>query len=84
MKVNITIDDELMARIDKYADDNYTTRSGLVALACSQYLNSEEVKKAIVDMAVSFRRIADNNNISDEDKKCLEHYQYMSQMLVGK
>ena len=27
MKVNITLDDELMARVDRYADENYMSRS---------------------------------------------------------
>ena len=43
MKVNVSIDEELMARIDRYADENYMSRSGLITLACTQYLNQFEV-----------------------------------------
>ena len=33
MKVQISIDDELVKRVDNYADKNYLTRSGLISLA---------------------------------------------------
>ena len=36
MKVNISLDDELMKRLDDYADRNYMSRSGLISLACTQ------------------------------------------------
>ena len=39
MKVNVTLDDELMQRVDNYADRNYMSRSGLISIAVTQYLN---------------------------------------------
>ena len=43
MKVNITLDDELMARVDRYADENYMSRSGLISLATTQFLNQYDI-----------------------------------------
>jgi metal-responsive CopG/Arc/MetJ family transcriptional regulator len=84
MKVGIALDDELMKRIDAYADENYMSRSGLISLACTQFLNAADVTKAIKDMALAMRKIADTGNIDNETMKQLEDFERLSKILVGK
>lgn len=84
MKVQITLDDALMERVDTYADENYMSRSGLVSLAVTQYLNSADVTKAIKDMALCIRKIADTGNIDDETREELEDFERIAKMLVGR
>lgn len=84
MKVQITLDDALMERVDTYADENYMSRSGLVSLAVTQYLNSADVTKAIKEMALCMRKIADTGNIDDETRKQLNEFEILSKMLVGR
>lgn len=84
MKVQITLDDALMSRLDNYADENYLTRSGLVSLAVTQYLNQADVTKAIKDMAICMRKIADNGSIDDYTKKQLDEFEVICKMLIGK
>lgn len=72
MKVGITLDDELMKRIDEYADNNYMSRSGLISLACTQYLNTSDVAQAIKDMSLAMRKIADSGKVDDETMEQLE------------
>lgn len=83
IKVNITLDEELMRRVDEYAEENYLNRSSLVSLATTQFLNSADVTKAIKDMAFSMRKIADNGEIDDETRRELEDFERLSRMLVG-
>ncbi len=40
MKVTISLDDNLLKRIDDYAKKNGVKRSGLISIACSQYLDA--------------------------------------------
>jgi metal-responsive CopG/Arc/MetJ family transcriptional regulator len=82
MKVNITLDDDLMKRIDDYADRNYMSRSGLMSLAATQYLNTNEMTLAIKDMAVSMRKIADTGKIDHETMEQLEDFERLAQMLT--
>lgn len=82
-KINISIDDELLNRIDNFADNNYMSRSGLITLATNQYLNSAEVIKAVKDMSVSMRKIAENGNVDDDTLKQLEDFERISNVLVG-
>lgn len=84
MKVQITLDDALMKRVDAYADENYMSRSGLLSLAVTQYLNAAEVTKAIKEMAVCMRKIADNGTVDHETMKQLEDFERLSKMLVMK
>lgn len=84
MKVQITLDDALMERLDAYADENYMSRSGLVSLAVTQYLNANDVTKAVKEMAVCMRKIADNGIVDHETMKQLEDFERLSKILVGK
>lgn len=84
MKVNITLNDDLLARIDQYADANYMSRSGLISLATTQFLNAADVTTAIRDMAVCMRKIADTGTVDHETMEQLEDFERLSKMLVGK
>lgn len=84
MKVQITLDDALMERVDAYADENYMSRSGLLSLAVTQYLNAAEVSKAIKEMALCMRKIADNGTVDHETMEQLEDFERLSKILVGK
>lgn len=82
-KVQITIDEKLLERIDNYADDNYMSRSGLLCLAAAQYLNANEVIGFVKDMSLAMRKIADTGNVDDETMAKLEDFERMSKILMG-
>lgn len=84
MKVNISMDDALMKRVDEYADNNYMSRSGLISLATVQFLNAADVTTAIKDMAFSMRKIADNNAVDAETLERLEDCERLLKILSGK
>lgn len=83
MKVTISLDDELLARIDSYADETFMSRSGLISLSCVQYLNTYEGIKAIREMALAMRKIADKGEIDDETRQQLEDFERAAKMLAG-
>jgi len=83
MKVTISLDDDLMHRVDSYADENYMSRSGLISLACTQFLNASDVTKAVKDMAFAMRKIADKGEIDEETKQQLEDFERLTKMLYG-
>ena len=83
MKLGITLDDELVKRMDEYADNNYMSRSGLLSLAVTQYLNAADVSQAIKDMALAMRKIADNGEIDDETRGQLEDFERVAKFLTN-
>lgn len=84
MKVGITLDDALMARVDAYADANYMSRSGLLSLAVTQYLNSVEMTKAITDIALCMRKIADSGKVDRDTMAQLEDFERLSNLLLNR
>ena len=68
-KVTISVNCELLEKIDAYADDNGMTRSGFIGLAAKQYLQSVEM---LPNVAKIFSEIAsfveDKAGMSEEQK----------------
>jgi metal-responsive CopG/Arc/MetJ family transcriptional regulator len=83
MKINISLDDRLAKRLDDYADANYMTRSGLVSIALTQYLNTQEMIGVIKNMSLSLSKMVNSNNISEEDRKEIEGYANMLQTMAS-
>lgn len=81
MKVGITLDENLVTRIDRFADENYMSRSGFISLACTHYLNSVEVTKAIKDLSVCMRKIADTGKLDCETIEQLEDFERLANVL---
>ena len=82
MKVQITLDDELVKRVDNYADENFMSRSGFISLSLTQYLNSLKVQTAITNMAIAMRKIADEGKIDADVQRELEDFERICKMLV--
>ena len=82
-KINISLDDNLLERMDRYAEDNYMSRSGLVSISVAQYLNANEVMTVVKDMSLAMRKIADSGTIDSETEQKLEDFERISKMLVG-
>ena len=72
MKINITLDDKLLSRLDTYADENYMSRSGLISLACTQYLNSADIVRVVKEMGVAINKIADMGELDEDTQKQIE------------
>lgn len=49
IKINISIRDDLLERADLYAEQNAVTRSGLISLALSQYLDAMQKRPVVAD-----------------------------------
>ena len=82
MKVGITLDDKLLARIDEYADANYMSRSGLLSLAATNYLNAADVSQAIKNMSIAMRKIADTGKVDHEIMEQLEDFERLAKLLA--
>lgn len=48
MKVQISLADELIYRVDNYAEDNYMSRSGVISFALVQFLKQYDDVLSVV------------------------------------
>lgn len=81
-KIQVSMDDDLLARLDKYASNVYLSRSALVTLAVTSYLNSNDALLAMKDIAFAVNKIADQGTLDDETKKQLEDFERLSKMIL--
>ena len=82
MKVNITLNDELMERVDEFAEQNYMTRSGLISFAVTQFLNGQQMMSALQEMTLCMRKIADTGIVDGDNMKKLEDMERFMKMVA--
>ena len=83
MKLQISLDEDLVKRLDSYAEKNYMTRSGLISFSVSQYLNQAEVMLAVTDMSLAFKKIAEKGTIDQDTLEQLEDFDRLCRMMMG-
>lgn len=87
MRVNFNVPDELVARLDAFCKENYSTRSSVMCQACDQFLTAKEVQKMFGEMSRLLRliseRIKDNETVDDETLRKMDEFLALSRMLSG-
>ena len=83
MKINVSLDDKLIERIDHYAENYYMSRSSFVSLACTQFLNQSEVVFAIKDLSLAMQKIAKDKTVDVDTLERLEEFERISRMLLN-
>ena len=83
IKVNVSLDENLVRRMDEYAENNYLKRSSLVSLALTQFLNANDVTNAIIEMSLCMRKIADSGEIDDSTLEQLEDFERLSKIIAN-
>ena len=82
MKVQISINDELLARVDEAADAAYTSRSGYITSAVSDKLMAYAAINAVRTMSLAIKKIADTGNIDDATRHQIEDFERLAKMIV--
>lgn len=82
-KLNITINDDLLARAEKFAENQYMTKSGLVAVALREYLNAQELMPVLNSMKLAFDKIADSGELDEQTEKELDDMTRTVELLVS-
>lgn len=80
-KVQISINDDLLERIDTYAEANYVSRSGLIGTAVTEYLSSREVLMLVKNLSLAIGKIADTGNVDNETLEKLEDFERATRIL---
>lgn len=83
MKLGISLDEDLLKRADAFADKNYMSRSGLISLSLTAYLNSAEFVGYMRDLTLCVRKIADSGVIDHETMEQIEDLERVAKLLSG-
>lgn len=83
LKIGITMNEELASRMDEYAADNYMSRSGVISLAVSQFLNAKEVSKCLKELTEVMKEIAAKGVMDDDSMQKLEDIERVMKLMSG-
>lgn len=79
MKLSISLDDNLVQRIDSFAKGNSISRSGFLAMAATQYLNQMQALSSMPEIVQIMKTAAANGmtaskediqNLTDFEDQC--------------
>ena len=84
MKLSISLSDELVHKIDDYADDCGMSRSGFISQSCKQYIQQLEVTQCLKSMSNAMQRIASTGVVDEETQKDLERFTQLADFVVSK
>lgn len=82
MKLSMNMNDDLVKKLDEFAKKKYLSRSSVIVMACTKYLNEAELVSNIKDISLSIRKIADSNTIDEESKRKLEEFESIAKMFI--
>lgn len=81
MKMSISMPDELLKKLDDYADENYMTRSGAISMMVNNYLDSREITKNLQAMTDILRNISSGTGTTADEEKALEVMEYLAKFM---
>lgn len=83
MKINISIPDELVERVDNYCEENYLKRSTVFQLGVAQFINQREAVQALSSMSMTLKKIAAEGKLDEQTQRELADFERVCQ-LIGK
>lgn len=83
MRIQLSLNEELVKRLDSYAKDNFMSRSALVSFACNQFLASFEIVDLMRQATLCMREIADKGEVDEKIMKELEDMEYLLRMITN-
>lgn len=81
MKINISVPDELSARVDKYCEENCLKRSVVYQIAVSQLINQKMAVSAMQDIAWTLKKIAQEGKIDDDAREALADFERVCRII---
>lgn len=84
MKLQISLDDQLVSRIDSCAEKNYMSRSGFISQACVQLLNQTELVSSINRLSYACQKVSETNEIDEDTKQQFKEFELLAKIMLGK
>lgn len=85
MKITMNVNDDLLERVDRYARQNYLTRTSVFSFAVSQFLIAQELPSMMSNLNNAAIKIAETGTITEEQQKALNDMQvFVDALSAGK
>ena len=74
VKVQITLEDELLNMVDDYCDRNYMNRSWLISQSLVQVLNQQKLIDSFANLSVAVKNCTANGEFDEQTIKELQNF----------
>ena len=81
MKINISINDDLLSKADSYAEQNFLSRSGLISLALTQLLNQYEMINTVKQLGALIESVSQASDLDDSLRSQLDDFKRIYALL---
>lgn len=83
VKLQITLEEELLNSVDDYCDKNYMNRSWLISQALVQVLNQQKMIDSLVNVSIALKNVSEQGCIDDATKKEMEQFESLCKMIIS-
>ena len=83
VKLQITLEEELLNSVDDYCDKNYMNRSWLISQALVQVLNQQKMIDSLVNVSIALKNVSEQGFIDDSTKKEMEQFESLCKMIIS-
>lgn len=84
IKVQITLEEDLLNQVDDYCDKNYMNRSWLISQSLVKVLNEQKVIDSLANISVSIRSVAETGVLDEDTKREFEKFEALCKIFMGK
>ena len=86
-KVAISLPDELLESVDRYAKDNFQTRSGFISMCCNSFFQAQHMQRILGSMADSMAKLADasaEGSVEEDLLQEIQQFEKMAKLIVNR
>ena len=84
VKVQITLEDELLSMVDDYCDKNFMNRSWLISQSLIQVLNQQKLIDSLSNLSIAMKNCSLNGEIDEDTKNEMKNFEVLCSMLMRK
>lgn len=84
IKVQITLEEELLNMVDDYCDKNFMNRSWLISQSLVQVLNQQKMIDSLANLSIALKNCSVNGAVDEQTRKEMESFELLCKMLIQK
>lgn len=81
MKISISINDDLLKKIDEYSKENFLTRSGFLSLAANQYILQQETMSTMKSLRSAVEKVSETGEMDEQSEADMKKFIGLASMI---
>jgi metal-responsive CopG/Arc/MetJ family transcriptional regulator len=81
MKINITVNDLLLEKVDAISEKNFMSRSAFISLCLNEKIKQDEIMEGINLLKEVIKKIKECGNLDEDDKGKIEKFELLANLL---